>query len=61
MSTPADDAIDDPGADPKGLDPPRNPLAGPDQDSGRGTPHGTPGLEGQSMMPEAPGEDDENA
>ena len=44
-----------------GLDgPPRNPLGGgPDQDSGRGEPEGSPGTEGQSMMPESPTEDDD--
>jgi hypothetical protein len=51
----ANSDIEDPGRDPKGLDPPRNPLgAGPDQDSGRGDPSGSPGIAGQSMMPEAP-------
>ncbi|MGY1704964.1 hypothetical protein ACI79C_10340 [Geodermatophilus sp. SYSU D00697] len=49
--------LDDPGRDPKGLNPPRNPLgAGPDQDSGRGEPKGSPGIAGQSMMPESPEE-----
>ena len=52
--------IDDPGRDPKGLGgPPRNPLGGPDQDSGRGEPTGSPGTEGESMMPESPSEDDD--
>ncbi len=52
--------FDDPGRDPVGLDPPRNPLgAGPDQDSGRGQPQGSPSIEGQSMMPEAPTDDDD--
>jgi hypothetical protein len=56
----ADSEIDDPGRDPKGLDPPRNPLgSGPDQDSGRGEPKGSPGIAGQSTMPEAPTEDDD--
>jgi hypothetical protein len=56
------DDIDDPGRDPKGLNPPRNPLGGgPDQDSGRGDPEGSPGTEGQSMMPESPTEDDDRA
>jgi len=32
--------------------------AGPDQDSGRGDPSGSPGTAGESMMPEAP-EDEE--
>jgi hypothetical protein len=58
----ADSDIDDPGRDPKGLNPPRNPLgAGPDQDSGRGQPDPQPGIEGQSMMPESPTEDDDRA
>ncbi len=56
----ADDDLDDPGRDPVGLDPPRNLLgAGPDQDSGRGEPTGSPSIEGQSMMPEAPTDDDD--
>ena len=51
------DELDDPGRDPVGLDPPRNILGtGPDQDSGRGEPEGSPGIAGQSMMPEAPTE-----
>ncbi len=57
----SDGEIDDPGRDPVGLDPPRNPLAGPDQDSGRGEPKGSPGIEGQSIMPESPTENDERA
>ena len=61
MSTHSDEEIDDPGRDPKGLDVPRNPLAGPDQDSGRGEPKGSPGTEGESMMPESPTEDDDRA
>jgi hypothetical protein len=56
----SDSGIDDPGRDPKGLNPPRNPLgSGPDQDSGRGKPEGSPSTEGQSMMPEAPTENDD--
>jgi hypothetical protein len=53
----SDSEMEDPGRDPKGLGgPPRNPLgAGPDQDSGRGEPDGSPGTAGESMMPEAPG------
>jgi hypothetical protein len=35
------DPIDDPGRDPVGLAVPRNPLAGPDQDSGGGAPRGS--------------------
>ncbi len=52
--------IDDPGREPKGLGgPSRNPLGGgPDQDSGRGDPTGTPGLSGPSDVPEAPDDDD---
>lgn len=64
-----DEEIDDPGRDPKGLNPPRNPMSGgfgtpsggPDQDTGRGEPEGSPGIEGQSMMPESPDGDDERA
>ena len=56
----ADSELDDPGRDPVGLDPPRNPLGtGPDQDSGQGQPEASPGLEGQTMMPEAPTGDDD--
>ncbi len=53
--------LDDPGRDPKGLGgPPRNPLGGgPDQDSGSGEPTGSPGTEGQSMMPASPSDDDD--
>lgn len=52
--------LDDPGRDPKGLDPPRNPLGGgADQDSGQGKPDDSPGTEGQSMMPESPTDDDD--
>jgi hypothetical protein len=57
----ADSEIDDPGRDPKGLGgPSRNPLGGgPDQDSGKGEPEGSPSTEGQSMMPESPDGDDD--
>ena len=53
--------LDDPGREPRGLGgPPRNPLGGgPDQDSGRGEPTGSPSTEGQSMMPESPTDDDD--
>ncbi len=52
--------LDDPGRDPKGLNPPRNPFgAGPDQDSGQGRPDDSPGTEGETMMPESPTEDDD--
>jgi hypothetical protein len=58
----SDEEIDDPGRDPKGLNPPRNLFGGtPDQDSGQGKPQETPGTEGESMMPEAPTEDDDRA
>jgi hypothetical protein len=60
-TTNSDGELDDPGRDPIGLEVPRNPLGGADQDTGRGTPQGSPGIEGQSMMPEAPDEDDEDA
>ena len=51
----ANEELDDPGRDPIGLDPPRNPLGGgSDQDSGRGRPSGSPGTAGESLMPEAP-------
>ena len=56
----SNDELDDPGRDPKGLNPPRNLFGGgPDQDSGRGEPEGSPATEGQSMMPESPTEDDD--
>ena len=53
--------LDDPGRDPKGIGgPPRNPLGGgPDQDSGKGEPKGSPATEGQSMMPDSPTDDDD--
>ena len=58
----SNDELDDPGRDPKGLNPPRNLMgAGPDQDSGRGEPDDSPGIEGQSMMPESPTDDDDRA
>ncbi|MCW2740882.1 MAG: hypothetical protein JWR45_1304 [Blastococcus sp.] len=59
----ADSEMEDPGRDPEGIGgPPRNPLGGgPDQDSGRGAPDDSPGIEGQSMMPEAPDGDPERA
>ncbi|HVD28294.1 MAG TPA: hypothetical protein VNC79_07315 [Mycobacteriales bacterium] len=54
----ADSEIDDPGREPRGLGgPPRNPLGGPDQDSGRGEPDDRPGLSGPSDVPEAPDDD----
>ena len=56
----SDEELDDPGRDPKGLNPPRNLFgAGPDQDSGQGRPADSPGTEGETMMPESPTEDDD--
>ena len=57
----ANSEVEDPGREPRGLGgPSRNPLGGgPDQDSGRGEPEGSPTTEGQSMMPESPSEDDD--
>ena len=59
----SDSEIEDPGREPRGLGgPPRNPLGdGPDQDSGRGEPAGTPGLSGPSDVPESPSDDDSRA
>ena len=58
----ANEEVEDPGRDPKGLNPPRNLFGGtPDQDIGQGKPQETPGTEGESMMPEAPTEDDDRA
>jgi hypothetical protein len=49
--------VEDPGRDPQGLDPPRNPFgAGPDQDSGQGRAEGS-GNVGPADKPEAPTED----
>jgi len=57
----SDGDLDDPGRDPVGLEEPRNPLGGADQDTGRGKPKGSPGIEGESMMPGSPEEHDEQA
>ncbi|WNV74365.1 hypothetical protein [Geodermatophilus sp. DSM 44513] len=62
-STP-DEELDDPGRDPVGLDVPRNPMSGgfgnatggTDQDTGQGEPEGSPGIAGQSLMPDSPEE-----
>jgi len=52
-----DTELDDPGRDPKGLNPPRNLFgAGPDQDSGRGNPDDT-GDVGPADKPGTPTED----
>lgn len=50
--------IDDPGRDPKGLNPPRNLFGGADQDTGRGEPRGT-GNVGPGDKPEAPTDEPE--
>ena len=51
--------IDDPGRDPKGLNPPRNLFGGgADQDSGQGRPAGT-GNVGPADKPEAPTDEPE--
>lgn len=50
--------LEDPGRDPKGLNPPRNILGGADQDTGRGEPRGT-GNVGPGDKPEAPTDDPE--
>jgi hypothetical protein len=58
-STPgADDELDDPGRDPKGLDPPRNVLFGGSQDTGQGAPSGE-GNVGPGDKPEAPTDEPE--
>ena len=58
MSTSSTEGVEDPGADPKGLDPPRNLFGGADQDTGRGDPRGT-GNVGPGDKPEAPTDDPE--
>ncbi|MGY1810905.1 hypothetical protein ACI8AF_26350 [Blastococcus sp. SYSU D00669] len=50
--------VDDPGADPKGLNPPRNVLFGGSQDSGQGRPAGE-GNVGPADKPEPPTEEPE--
>jgi hypothetical protein len=58
-SSSANEEIDDPGRDPKGLNPPRNPFgSGPDQDTGQGRPRGE-GNVGPADKPEAPTDDPE--
>ena len=52
----SDSEIDDPGRDPKGLNPPRNLFGGADQDTGSGEPRGT-GNVGPGDKPEAPTDD----
>jgi hypothetical protein len=55
----ADDELDDPGRDPKGLNPPRNLWGGADQDTGRGEPRGE-GNVGPGDKPEDPTDDPES-
>ena len=55
-STSSDQEIDDPGRDPQGLNPPRNPFGGADQDTGRGEPRGEAHV-GPADKPEAPTDD----
>jgi hypothetical protein len=57
-STNSDGELDDPGRDPKGLNPPRNLFGGADQDTGQGTPSGT-GNVGPGDKPEAPTDEPE--
>ena len=54
----ANEELDDPGRDPVGLDPPRNPFGGSSQDSGQGAPRGT-GNVGPGDKPEAPTDEPE--
>ena len=56
------DGLDDPGRDPKGLNPPRNLFgAGPAQDSGRGEPRASPGNVGTSRRSPRRRHDDDRA
>ena len=57
-ATSSDDELDDPGRDPKGLDPPRNVLFGGTQDAGQGAPSGE-GNVGPGDKPEPPTEEPE--
>ncbi len=57
-TTNADGELEDPGRDPAGLDPPRNPFGGADQDTGQRGPRGT-GNVGPGDKPEAPTDDPE--
>jgi hypothetical protein len=54
----SDDEVEDPGADPKGLNPPRNVLFGTTQDSGQGRPEGE-GNVGPGDKPEPPTDEPE--
>ena len=54
----AHEEIDDPGRDPKGLNPPRNLFGGADQDTGRGEPR-TEGDVGPADKPGTPTDESE--
>jgi hypothetical protein len=56
--THSDDELDDPGRDPKGLDPPRNVLFSGTQDTGQGAPRGE-GNVGPADKPEPPTDEPE--
>lgn len=58
-SSSADQELDDPGRDPKGLNPPRNVLFGGTGDAGQGAPKGE-GNVGPGDKPEPPTEDPEH-
>jgi hypothetical protein len=58
-STGTDEEIEDPGRDPKGLNPPRNLFGGADQDTGRGEPRGE-GNVGPADKPEDPTDEPES-
>ena len=56
--TNSDSELDDPGRDPRACGPPRNPLGGADQDSGRGSPRGERrGRPAPTDVPEPPDDD----
>ena len=53
------DELDDPGRDPRGLNPPRNPFGGgPDQDRGQGAPLGDAEDTGPADKPGDAADDD---
>ena len=58
-STGTGEESEDPGRDPKGLDPPRNLWGGADQDTGRGEPRGA-GNVGPGDKPEDPTDEPES-
>jgi hypothetical protein len=58
-AAPGDDELDDPGRDPRGLNPPRNLFGGgPDQDSGQGPPDGNAADTGPADKPGDAADDD---